>query len=473
MNRVEELTLKLADGDLAGTEAAELTGWLAKDPVARLAHLRLLEIEGELRARHCPVDVAAGILSRLVAAQVEQLPERVLARIKADTGRVAPTHRRSHEPHEELAPTRPRHQSTTLRTKSPPAWMLTLTASVVVMVSLSLWFFGATMGKPVLAQIQGTSITVERGTEFIPATVGMALRPGDVLRTGTNDNVTVGFGAEPTQLRLAERTELTLASVSPGKRFKLEFGKLDAAVARQRLFGPMILTTPNAQARVLGTKFTLTATNNSTRLDVDEGEVRFTRAGDRAQVDVPANYFSFVAANAELTALPQTGWIFREYWSNLPSTRFELDLMFHPSFPDHPNGREWLTNFETPRGWGENYGARWRGYLHPPITGDYQLTLAAADEAALYLSKNDQPQNRIQVQWVLGGALDRLNPDQDGKLNQFTFIAGRRYYIEALHKAGKGVDYLSLTWKRPDGKVEVIPGEYLSPFKLKPKEMKP
>jgi hypothetical protein len=55
----------------------------------------------------------------------------------------------------------------------------------------------------------------------------------------------------------------------------------------------------------------------------------------------------------------------------------------------------------------------------------------------------------------------------------FALVAGRRYYIEVLHKAGPGRNHLSVTWKRPDNRFEVISGEYLSPFKPKLKKAKP
>ena len=72
-------------------------------------------------------------------------------------------------------------------------------------------------------------------------------------------------------------------------------GKLEATVARQRPFKPLLVRTPNAEARVLGTKFTLTTTTNRTRLDVSEGSVRLTRASDGAAVKVGAGQYAVVA----------------------------------------------------------------------------------------------------------------------------------------------------------------------------------
>ena len=43
--------------------------------------------------------------------------------------------------------------------------------------------------------------------------------------------------------------------------------------------------------------------------------------------------------------------------------------------------------------------------------------------------------------------------------------AGRRYYVEALHKEGGGGDHVSVKWQLPNGQQEApIPGNRLSPF---------
>lgn len=45
--------------------------------------------------------------------------------------------------------------------------------------------------------------------------------------------------------------------------------------------------------------------------------------------------------------------------------------------------------------------------------------------------------------------------------------AGKRYYIEALHKQGWGGDNLAVAWQMPDGKMEApIAGNRLSPVML-------
>ncbi len=259
---------------------------------------------------------------------------------------------------------------------------------------------------------------------------------------------------------------MQLTSIKQGKRFELREGTIKATVARQAPFRPMILTPAQAEARVVGTRFIHSATTNATQLDVTEGKVRFTRASDGASVKVTTGNFSVASKGVELAVQPLPGGIFREYWTNLPGLAV-LTLKSHPAFPDHPDGREQLDKFEAPSQWGKNYGARIRGYLHPPTTGEYTFWIAAGDgNADLLLSPDDQPKNWRQIAIALSsGAHVRDTRGQHSAT--FSLVAGRTYYLEVLHKQNAGFDYCAVAWQGPDREREVIPGQFLSPFKPK------
>jgi len=79
---------------------------------------------------------------------------------------------------------------------------LALAASLALLLGLAAGLFGPTMGQPMLAEVQGSDVSLERGTEFIPPTTGIRLQPTDVLRTGTNATARVTFGSEKTRLEL-------------------------------------------------------------------------------------------------------------------------------------------------------------------------------------------------------------------------------------------------------------------------------
>jgi hypothetical protein len=321
----------------------------------------------------------------------------------------------------------------------------------------------------VLTNLEGDGISLERGGQVAVATAGTRLEPGDVLRTSPGGAVVIGYTPEATRLTVRPGTELTLETFSKGKRFQLGFGQIEASVARQRPFRPMIVRTPQAQARVVGTRFMLVATNNLTRLAVTEGKVRLTRLVDGGTVDVASGHYAVAATNYELAAQPQTGSILREYWTNLVNIKETL-LESNPNYPDRPSGREYLTRLEVAPNWGENFGDRIYGYLHPPKTGKYAFFLSDDDVSCILLSRDENPENKNCIGFSEGTAPGKWATTSQQSL---TLVAGKRYYIEVVRRTGTGPNHLAVAWQPPGGQLEVISGEFLSPFKPMPKEKKP
>lgn len=352
------------------------------------------------------------------------------------------------------------------------AWALA--GCLVLAAGLGVWCFGPTVGEPALAGVQGSGLSLERAGHSIPAVAGTRLQSGDIVRCPENVMATISYSPESTLVTLQPGTELKLASISHGKRFDLRAGKLEATVSRQRPFQPMVLITPQAEARVLGTKFMLTATTNATRLEVAEGKVKLTRISDGEAVKVPAGHYAVAGKGVELTALPRTGQILREVWTNLPGASW-IYLITHTNYPDRPDGWGYLTNFarlEMPSDWADNFGVRLRGYIHPPKTGDYTFWIAAQDDASLWLSPDEDPENKVQMATSGGAAARNWESDAAQQSASLQLTAGRKYYFEVLHKAGVGEDHLAVAWQPPTHEREVILAEFLSPFKSDAKEKK-
>jgi len=128
-----------------------------------------------------------------------------------------------------------------------------------------------------------------------------------------------------------------------------------------------------------------------------------------------------------------------------------------------------LPAFEAPSNVGDHYLARLRGFLYPPATGEYVFAIASDDDSDLLLSTDANPQNRKLIAYVRGWTDPRkfdAFPTQKSK--PIRLQAGKRYYIEALHKEGEGNDHLAVAWHGP-GVDGVIPGRCLSPYPSGPR----
>jgi len=159
------------------------------------------------------------------------------------------------------------------------------------------------------------------------------------------------------------------------------------------------------------------------------------------------------------------GNILYEYWDDITGTAVS-SLTSDPRYPDSPDESLWWQSFEGQVGRGDNYGIRARGYVSPPVSGDYTFWISGDDECQLWLSTDDDPANIEQVANVAAWTNSReWTKEANQKSNPITLQAGQRYYIEALMKEGTGGDNLAVGWGGPTvgaGPV-VIDGKYLSP----------
>jgi len=385
MSRFQELSSKCLEHTARPEEEAELVRFLKADAAARDEFLSDYEMDQLLEVLHTATNEGSidAVLAQL-RAENDPFVEAVAREIREPTGRST--------------------QGSASWRKDFWQWLhrprvvfgLSGVLALILVAGLIMWLFGATMGEPVLAQVHGSQVSIERGSELIPAQAGFRLLPADILRVGTNASATITFGLEHTRIDLTAATEFKLEQVSGGKHFELQLGELAASVARQRPFRPLVIHTAQAEARVLGTRFTLTAVTNATRLEVLEGTIRFAPKQGRRAIDVSAGHYVVASPNYELRAQPLTGSILREYWTNMPGSYNSQLIASNPDFPNHPSGRQYLTDFEGPSNWGHDYGARFCGYLHPPQTGVYTFWIAAPS-ATLFISTDDDPRNELTI----------------------------------------------------------------------------
>ena len=461
--RYDQLLGRLLDDELGPDETKEFVDWLSESPSARTDVQLQLFLWDLYAQQQCPERASHAFA---VAFQTRLLAE---SDPKSFVGGVEVRLRQS--------------AAQASGAKARTSWSATLVqiarrllyslrwafggAIATAIVVLCLWLFPTVNNQPTLSVAANAGATVERDGNVSAAPDGASLLPGDVLTVSGTNAVAVLYGREATKISVDAGAQLKILPWGKGKRFGLLAGKIEATVARQAPFRPMILTTAQAEARVLGTHFTLSATTNATQLNVTEGKVRFTRASDGTSVLVMTGNGAVASKDVELAIQPLTRGILREYWTNLPGNDV-ITLKSHPNFPDHPDGREQLDQFEAPSQWGKNYGQRLRGYLLPPTTGKYTFWISGGNGVSeLFLSRNDQPENRRQIAFGESSGPRSWTEVRRQQSTPITLVAGRKYYVEALHKNDKGDDHLAVAWQAPGGEREVIPGRHLSPFNPK------
>ncbi|WP_346190072.1 cadherin domain-containing protein, partial [Rubritalea halochordaticola] len=167
-----------------------------------------------------------------------------------------------------------------------------------------------------------------------------------------------------------------------------------------------------------------------------------------------------VAATSTVTQ----GGLRREWWNSVSGSAVS-NLTSDTRYPLMPDFTEFVSSFETASGSGDNYGAKFSGWIVPPTTGDYKFYMASDDASELWLSTDDAAANKVRIINKTGynGYRSYSNGGQSAVIS---LVAGQRYYIEALHKEAGGGDHMSVAWQMPGGAVpangsEPIGAEYL------------
>jgi ferric-dicitrate binding protein FerR (iron transport regulator) len=127
---------------------------------------------------------------------------------------------------------------------------------------------------------------------------------GETLKTlGPNSAVTVTFGDE-TRLDFDGNSVAVNQSTKEQRRVELERGAVQGVIKRQPAGLPFVFASSEAEAMVVGTTLRFIADAHQTRLEVSEGEVRFHRKHDGAEVTVKAGHVAVVAPNVPFVATP-------------------------------------------------------------------------------------------------------------------------------------------------------------------------
>ncbi|HEY0056434.1 MAG TPA: PA14 domain-containing protein, partial [Pedobacter sp.] len=161
------------------------------------------------------------------------------------------------------------------------------------------------------------------------------------------------------------------------------------------------------------------------------------------------------------TGCSGTGSIVWEIWTGISGREVSL-IPLNTS----PTTTQTLSSFSIPAHTMEDYGSRVRGYICPPVSGDYVFYISSDNQGELWLSSTDQPSGKQRIAWVptvVGQNDYSTHASQQSAV--ITLQANQRYYVEALHKENGGGDHLQVAWKKPgEADKEIIPGASLIPF---------
>ena len=105
---------------------------------------------------------------------------------------------------------------------------------------------------------------------------------------------------------------------------------------------------------------------------------------------------------------------------------------------------------------GNGFGQRLRAFVIPPLTGPYIFAIASDDWSDLYLSTDETPGNRVRIANVNGATGPKVFDVEPNQISTPVLLsAGRRYYIEVIHRDGGGADNVDVRWQLPDDSIEL------------------
>ncbi|MBI3879982.1 MAG: FecR domain-containing protein [Verrucomicrobia bacterium] len=274
------------DGSLDAAERARVEQLLAGDAAARRQVLEQRAMDHALRATlggEASRDrVKQSVLAVVRGQTLLKLKARVLHDM-AEQKKVLPL---------PLPPRRPERKR-----NGSFGWAAGLAAAACFAVA-AWWFFPARVAE--LADVTH-QVEVKRFGVPLSGREQFVLRRGDVIRVKENSAVAVRY-ADGTLLPLAAGAEVKMGG-GDGKRVHVSTGTLAARVAKQSAGEALVISTTDAEVRVVGTEFALAVESGRTRLTMDEGVVKFARAGGTA-LDVKAGEMAVAAAASGINVTP-------------------------------------------------------------------------------------------------------------------------------------------------------------------------
>ncbi len=138
-----------------------------------------------------------------------------------------------------------------------------------------------------------------------------------------------------------------------------------------------------------------------------------------------------------------------------------------PDFPHQPATWDIRLAFESPQNFNHAYLTRMRGFIHPPVSGEYTFWIASDNSSELWLSADNTPANQKRIAsiarftWV---APREWTKHASQRSPPISLEAGRSYYIEAMHEQTDGAAHLAVAWQGPGIPRSIITATHLTPW---------
>jgi ferric-dicitrate binding protein FerR (iron transport regulator) len=144
--------------------------------------------------------------------------------------------------------------------------------------------------------VSGTAVALE------PKAAQLPLKPGDRIATGDGASRAAIVYPDGSRIELDASTAFVIRETARGRDALLERGALTANVVSQTA-GPMVLSTRDAEVRVLGTRFRLAIEGRATRLEVAEGKVEMKRPADQQGTIVGSGFYALAGPDIAPVAM--------------------------------------------------------------------------------------------------------------------------------------------------------------------------
>ncbi|OQC62737.1 MAG: Immunoglobulin I-set domain protein [Verrucomicrobia bacterium ADurb.Bin006] len=118
---------------------------------------------------------------------------------------------------------------------------------------------------------------------------------------------------------------------------------------------------------------------------------------------------------------------------------------------------------------GDDYGDSLSAWITPTVSGNYRFFLSSDDPSQLWLSTNEDPVNVGLIAEETGCCHAFTEPPIAYTSEPQALVAGKAYFIQALHTEGGGGDYLKVAWRiegdeTPAGQLTPISGAVISAY---------